>query len=733
MIKRTLGFTLFLLICLNLPLSVTAEIITIPDPVPPTSAVRDAFDLDPFYQQWIDVEGLPIVASTTVNPYALKEAAWLICQMIGHHPDVLRAMAQNNVRFAVMAYDEMTTDIPEHSDLRPDFYWDRRARGLGSTPGRPAVSCGEENLLNYPGDPYRNENILIHEFAHAIHLTGLNTTDPSFDGRLKMAYQSAMRNGLWAGTYAASNKQEYWAVGVQAWFHMHRQNDAEINHVNTRTELKDYDAALASLIGEVFGDTDWRYTRAITRLDLPHLQGFDWQGSPRFVWPVELFEEQAALTDPDGDSKGKWVDLKRHDPSELSGLRSRDGTATEILFVNNSLVDIWIYRLNNSGSQIFNRSVAAGRFTLIETLAGHIWLVKDANGADLAVFQAEERTGRAYFGKPQSQPQRLIQVSGNNQHGLANTRLYNPFAVEVRDQYDNPLPDVQVTFSVTAGGGMLSVTSTTTDGKGRAQSFLTLGSNPGTNTVKVSVEGISQTVVFRAEATPPLPIPTTLDYISGNNQSGLISEVLALPFVVEVRDQYGAPMEGITVTFVVSVGGSSLSDTSADSDVNGLARSTLTLGNDPITNIVEASVEGIAETVIFHAVAELLEFDLVLPSGINLIHVPLRVTEVDGIAQTIESVSDLYDALGGTSTVNFLITYDTISQEWYSYFVPSDRGGPADSGLGDDTGIIVGLRKPVSVHLRGTALGTDGNSSINLSPGPQRCRAAVERFKNNPC
>ena len=100
-----------------------------------------------------------------------------------------------------------------------------------------------------------------------------------------------------------------------------------------------------------------------------------------------------------------------------------------------------------------------------------------------------------------------------------------------------------------------------------------------------------------------------------------------------------------------------------------------------------------------------------------MIHLPLAVIEVNGAAQTIESISNLYDVLGGAETVTFLITYDTISQEWYSYFVPSDRGGPADSGLGDDTGIIVGLRTPVSVHLRGTALGTDGNSSINLGPG----------------
>ena len=111
------------------------------------------------------------------------------------------------------------------------------------------------------------------------------------------------------------------------------------------------------------------------------------------------------------------------------------------------------------------------------------------------------------------------------------------------------------------------------------------------------------------------------------------------------------------------------------------------------------------------------EYTLSIPAGISLIHVPLRVTAVNGREQTIERISDLYDALGGTSTVTFLITYDPRSQEWYSYFGPSDKGGPADSGLSDAMGIIVGLRAPVSVHLQGTALGTSGNSTIYLGLG----------------
>ena len=41
----------------------------------PPQAVRETFELTEFYQQWIDVEGYPVVASANVNPYAVKEGS----------------------------------------------------------------------------------------------------------------------------------------------------------------------------------------------------------------------------------------------------------------------------------------------------------------------------------------------------------------------------------------------------------------------------------------------------------------------------------------------------------------------------------------------------------------------------------------------------------------------------------------------------------------------------------
>ena len=54
--------------------------------IPLPDTVREDFDLDAYYQQWVDAGGIPVVSRENVNPYALAEAAWLIQQVFGHRP-----------------------------------------------------------------------------------------------------------------------------------------------------------------------------------------------------------------------------------------------------------------------------------------------------------------------------------------------------------------------------------------------------------------------------------------------------------------------------------------------------------------------------------------------------------------------------------------------------------------------------------------------------------------------
>lgn len=282
-LRSFFGFWILVVGVLTAASAHAASVTPVPD------AIRAEFNLSPFYQKYVDVGGMPVVGSSNVTDFALREAAWIVSRMLEKRADVLKAMAENKTRLAVMASIEYTTDIPEHSKLKSRVFWDRRARGLGATKSAPAVSCAEENLLCHPGDPYSTENICVHEFAHAIHEMGLSKVDPTFDRRLREAHHSATNAGLWRGTYAFTNPYEYWAEGVQNWFDNNRENDSLHNHVNTRAEMKEYDKGLSALCNEVFGEIPWRYVKPMERAaaDRAHLDGYDFAKSPRFRWRNE--------------------------------------------------------------------------------------------------------------------------------------------------------------------------------------------------------------------------------------------------------------------------------------------------------------------------------------------------------------------------------------------------------------------------------------------------------------
>lgn len=265
-----------------------------------------AFRFDPggrdgipaLYTQRIDAGGFPIVASAKVNPYALKEAAYLVDMMLAKRPDVRAAMIKSGARMCIMAHNEYTTDLPEFArmaraavpgfaKISPRDYWDTRARGLGGSETDPLCTVAEENVLGFKGDPYEKECILIHEFAHNIHLRGMLNVDPTFDARLKATYDAAMKAGLWKGKYASVNHHEYFAEGVQSWFDDNRVNDHDHNHVHLRSQLIEYDPGLAAMCREVFADTELKYTKPALRLT-GHMVGYDPAKAPTFEWPERL-------------------------------------------------------------------------------------------------------------------------------------------------------------------------------------------------------------------------------------------------------------------------------------------------------------------------------------------------------------------------------------------------------------------------------------------------------------
>ena len=195
----------------------------------------------------------------------------------------------------------------------------------------------------------------------------------------------------------------------------------------------------------------------------------------------------------------------------------------------------------------------------------------------------------------------LEKVSGDNQSARINSQLPNPLVVRVLDQNGAVLSGTTVNFSVSPSGTLTPETDTT-DSSGLAETRLTLGSTSGQYSVNASVSGITEPVTFTATATEPPPTATTLEKVSGDNQSARINTQLSNPFVVRVLDQNGAVMSGVSVNFSVSPNGTLTPETDT-TDSSGLAETRLTLGSTSGQYSVNASVSGITEPVTFTATA----------------------------------------------------------------------------------------------------------------------------------
>ena len=97
----------------------------------------------------------------------------------------------------------------------------------------------------------------MHEFAHAIH-RAIRDVDPGMDQEISDAYDAAMAANKYRYDdgrrhYATTNRNEYWAEGVQWWFFSnYGECFAGDVKVESPEEFEAYDPVLFELIGRVF-------------------------------------------------------------------------------------------------------------------------------------------------------------------------------------------------------------------------------------------------------------------------------------------------------------------------------------------------------------------------------------------------------------------------------------------------------------------------------------------------
>lgn len=237
-------------------------------PLPEVTAIPDNMRarIPMFYQKYAAADGgLYAVSSEKVSDKALQLACQIVNYMLMKRPDVRDYMASQGCHVMVIGKDECTCDIPEFHHVCTDdsaqiAYINWRARGFGGAPEDTySSSCGEENLLALPNDKYLGENIMIHEFAHLIHTVGIVGVEPDFENRLQALYEKAKARNLWDGTYALSNKEEYFAEAVQSFFNCNRYAEPANgvhNDINRRGKLKLYDPEMYDLLCDYFYETE---------------------------------------------------------------------------------------------------------------------------------------------------------------------------------------------------------------------------------------------------------------------------------------------------------------------------------------------------------------------------------------------------------------------------------------------------------------------------------------------
>jgi len=228
----------------------------------------------------------------------------------------------------------------------------------------------------------------------------------------------------------------------------------------------------------------------------------------------------------------------------------------------------------------------------------------------------------------------LRYLSGDGQSGRAAALLPAPLVVGVEDAGGRPVAGVEVSFTVTAGGGFAddvgttptaATFNTTTDPSGIARADWLLGPDPDVDQrVTVALRQIGPPpadlqddaleLVFNAR-----PYYLSLRYITGDGREGKPDDILTdPPLAVGVEDGEGRPVADVDVIFTPSggagvraPGGGAFSNAAitVSTDPQGVARCELQLGSADGVYTTTATLDPALQqddslAVIFRAVAE---------------------------------------------------------------------------------------------------------------------------------
>jgi len=184
-------------------------------------------------------------------------------------------------------------------------------------------------------------------------------------------------------------------------------------------------------------------------------------------------------------------------------------------------------------------------------------------------------------------------VSGDGQSGIVGQPLANPLVIKATDSRGRPQKNLQVSFTVTSGGGSANPASARTDQNGFAQTSWTLGASAA-QAQQLEARASQGNTLLGAFSATPLPGPAAQVVVrAGDGQSAAHDAPVPIAPSVFVGDQYGNAVAGAAVSFATTAGGGSVTGSPATSGADGVATlGSWTLGSTAGTNTLRASVAG---------------------------------------------------------------------------------------------------------------------------------------------
>ncbi len=332
-----------------------------------------------------------------------------------------------------------------------------------------------------------------------------------------------------------------------------------------------------------------------------------------------------------------------------------------------------------------------------------------------------------------ARPDKIRMISGNNQYGSPQTRLAQPFTVQVLDSDDNPVPSHKVTFEVTSPGGTISGVNersieVITGATGYTSAYLVLG-NDSAYAVTATAAGatgsrlsgspvmftaflVSGSDTSGAGAPPPSTGGYTLTGFSlGADTVGSVGRMFPIPFAVQILDSLGQGVSALDVFFSSPVGGGVFDIAEKPTNQFGVASNACRLGLDP------GPVEVQATAILPNGKVGIAKWRLVSRRDPDVRQNAWDIRIVTSQDSLVGTAGELYPV---PLVVAVTDTFGKGSPGQIVTFLVEENNGFMGSGLSSGTG---------TTNSEGLAM---TNFTLGTRAGLNRLRATVIRMDGQP-